>query len=103
VDELVSISHLMLGQMQYRLSPEADTVFREYIERRKARPHFANARSVRNALDRARLRQASRLLGNSAHGSVSRDHLMTLEVVDIKASRVFADPPDPGAAAGGTS
>jgi len=102
VDELVSISHLMLRQMQYRLSPEADTVFREYIERRKARPHFANARSVRNALDRARLRQASRLLGSSAQ-SVSRDHLMTLEVVDIKASRVFADPPDPGAAAGGTS
>ena len=58
----------MLEQMQYRLSPEADAVFREYIERRKARPHFANARSVRNALDRARLRQASRLFESTAAG-----------------------------------
>src|SRR6185437_4103776 len=49
VEELVAIAHLMLEQMQYRLGPEADSVFREYIERRKVRPHFANARSVRNA------------------------------------------------------
>jgi probable Rubsico expression protein CbbX len=97
VDELVAIARLMLGQMQYRLGSEADAVLREYIERRKARPHFANARSVRNALDRARLRQASRLLGHSAQGVVSRDDLSTLEVADIKASRVFADPPDPDA------
>jgi hypothetical protein len=53
---------------------------------------------VRNALDRARLRQASRLLGSGAGGSVSRDDLMTLEAGDIRASRLFADPPDPGAA-----
>jgi probable Rubsico expression protein CbbX len=91
VDELVSISHLMLSQMQYRLSPAADTAFREYIERRKARPHFANARSVRNALDRARLRQASRLLGRGAQGAISRDDLVTLDVSDIKASRVFSE------------
>ena len=91
VDELVSISRLMLSQMQYRLSPEADTAFREYIERRKARPHFANARSVRNALDRARLRQASRLLNRGAQGVISRDDLVTLDVPDIKASRVFSE------------
>jgi len=91
VDKLVAISRLMLGQMQYRLSPGADTAFREYIERRKARPHFANARSVRNALDRARLRQASRLLGRGAQGVVSRDDLITLDVADIKASRVFSE------------
>jgi probable Rubsico expression protein CbbX len=91
VDELVSISHLMLGQMQYRLSPQADAAFREYIERRKARPHFANARSVRNALDRARLRQASRLIDRGAHGVISREDLVTLDVPDIKASRVFSE------------
>jgi len=102
VEELVAIAHLMLEQMQYRLGPEADSVFREYIERRKVRPHFANARSVRNALDRARLRQASRLLGHSAQGVVSRENLLTLEVADIRASRVFADPPDPGTASGGS-
>jgi probable Rubsico expression protein CbbX len=96
--ELAAIAGLMLERMQYQFSPEASLAFQEYLERRKARPHFANARSVRNALDRARLRQASRLLGSGAD-RVSRDDLMTLEAVDIRASRVFfADPPDPGAA-----
>ncbi len=91
VDELMSIAHLMLSQMQYRLSPQAQTAFREYVERRRTRPHFANARSVRNALDRARLRQASRLLNRGAQGVISRDDLVTLDVPDIKASRVFSD------------
>ena len=91
VEELVAISRLMLSQMQYRFSPEADAAFLEYIERRKARPHFANARSVRNALDRARLRQASRLLNRGAQGVISRDDLVTLDVPDIKASRVFSE------------
>jgi probable Rubsico expression protein CbbX len=97
-DELLAIARLMLEGMQYRLSPEADATFREYIELRKERPHFANARSVRNALDRARLRQASRLL-NRRGRSVSRDDLITLEAADIRASRIFSDtqgPENPG-------
>jgi probable Rubsico expression protein CbbX len=92
-DELAAIARLMLERMQYQFSPGADLAFQEYLGRRKARPHFANARSVRNALDRARLRQASRLLGNSTGGTVSRDDLMTLEAVDIRASRVFTENP----------
>jgi probable Rubsico expression protein CbbX len=92
--ELLAIAHLMLDGMQYRLSPEADATFREYIELRKERPHFANARSVRNALDRARLRQASRLLSRSGR-SVSRDDLITLEAADIRASRIFSDTQGP--------
>jgi probable Rubsico expression protein CbbX len=99
--ELLAIARLMLERMQYRLSPAADAALGEYIERRKTRPHFANARSVRNALDRARLRQASRLLNRGSQGRVSRDDLMTLEAADIRASRVFADPPDPDAAGDG--
>jgi probable Rubsico expression protein CbbX len=87
--ELHSISGLMLEQMQYRLSPEADAVLLEYIERRIQQPHFANARSVRNALDRARLRQASRLFEKRG-GLLSREDLMTIEAADIRASRVFA-------------
>jgi len=87
--QLHSISGLMLGQMQYRLSPEADAVLLEYIERRIQQPHFANARSVRNALDRARLRQASRLFEKRG-GLLSREDLMTIEAADIRASRVFA-------------
>ena len=94
-DELVAIGRLMLERMQYRLSSPADEVFKEYVARRKAQPHFANARSIRNALDRARLRQASRLMGRRNQVSVSREDLMTLEADDIRASRVFKDPSGP--------
>jgi probable Rubsico expression protein CbbX len=91
--ELHSIAGLMLGQMQYRLDSEADTVLLEYIERRIRQPHFANARSVRNALDRARLRQASRLF--ERRGSVlTKEDLMTIAAADIRASRVFAQAQD---------
>ena len=89
--ELLAISHLMLEGMQYRLSPEAESVFREYIERRKLQPHFANARSMRNALDRARLRQASRLFADRT-ATLTRDQLITIEPADIRASRVFSEP-----------
>jgi hypothetical protein len=92
-DELAAIARLMLERMQYQLSPAAEVALREYVERRKARPHFANARSVRNALDRARLRQASRLLSRADRGAVTRSDLMILEAADIRASRVFAEPP----------
>jgi class 3 adenylate cyclase len=79
--------------MQYRLDSEADTVLLEYIERRIRQPHFANARSVRNALDRARLRQASRLF--ERRGSVlTKEDLMTIAAADIRASRVFAEAQD---------
>jgi probable Rubsico expression protein CbbX len=88
--ELLAIAHLMLERMQYRLSPAAEIAFREYIERRRMQPHFANARSMRNALDRARLRQASRLLAERG-ANLSRDELITIESADIRASRVFLD------------
>jgi probable Rubsico expression protein CbbX len=86
--ELHSIAGLMLEQMQYQLDREADAALLEYIERRIRQPHFANARSVRNALDRARLRQASRLF--ERRGVLSREDLITIEAADIRASRVFA-------------
>ena len=96
--ELAGIARLMLDKMQYRFSAGADVAFQEYIERRKGQPHFANARSVRNALDRARLRQASRLLNRGSRGSVTKEDLVTLEEADIRASRVFSNPPDSDAA-----
>ncbi|MBA2691375.1 MAG: CbbX protein [Rubrobacter sp.] len=86
--ELMEIASLMLGEQQYRLSEEADRTFREYIARRRGRPNFANARSIRNALDRARLRQASRLFENRGSGLTKRD-LATIEAEDFLASRVF--------------
>jgi len=88
--QLHSIAGLMLQQMQYRLDSQADQVLLEYIERRIQQPHFANARSVRNALDRARLRQASRLFERRS-GLMSKEDLMTIEAADIRASRVFAN------------
>jgi probable Rubsico expression protein CbbX len=87
--ELHSIAGLMLGRMQYRLDSEADAMLLEYIARRIRQPHFANARSVRNALDRARLRQASRLFERRG-GLLTKEDLMTIEAADIRASRVFA-------------
>jgi probable Rubsico expression protein CbbX len=94
LDELVAIGNLMLGTQRYRLSDAAETVFRGYLGRRMAQPRFANARSVRNALERARLRQASRLM--AAAGSVTRDDLMRLDPADFLASRVFAAAEAPG-------
>jgi probable Rubsico expression protein CbbX len=88
--ELIAIARLMLAGMQYRFSPPADSAFEDYIERRRAQPHFANARSVRNALDRARLRQASRLFG-ARGGTLTRDDLVTIDAADIRASRVFCN------------
>jgi probable Rubsico expression protein CbbX len=88
--ELLSIADLMLQGLQYRLSPEARQALAEYVELRRERPHFANARSIRNALDRARLRQASRLF--AARGAeVTADALMTLEAEDLRASRIFTE------------
>ena len=93
IDELHAIAGLMLDRLDYRLSPAADATLLEYIERRRDRPNFANARSIRNALDRARLRQANRLYGQRGT-PLNREALMTIEPEDLRASRVF-DLPDP--------
>jgi probable Rubsico expression protein CbbX len=88
-DELFAIAGLMLERMQYRLSDAAAQALREYIALRLMQPHFANARSIRNALDRARLRQANRLF-QGRRSPLSREMLATIEAEDIRASRVFA-------------
>ena len=80
----------MLAAQNYRLSPEGEKAFGEYIRLRMKLEHFANARSIRNALDRARLRQANRLFGG-AKKNLSRTDLMTIEAEDIRASRVFKE------------
>jgi probable Rubsico expression protein CbbX len=86
-DELVRIAELMVAQEHHRFSPEARLAFREYLDRRMAQPRFANARSVRNAIDRMRLRQANRLV--AAGALVGKDDLVRLEPDDILLSRVF--------------
>jgi probable Rubsico expression protein CbbX len=87
--ELLAIAGRMLEALHYRLDGPARAALDEYVARRMAQPRFANARSVRNALDRARLRQASRLFDARAE-PLSRDRLVTLEAEDFRKSRVFA-------------
>ncbi|MFO1147970.1 MAG: CbbX protein [Alsobacter sp.] len=89
--ELLSIAELLLARQNYALSPSAREALTAYIARRKTQPHFANARSIRNALDRARLRQANRLF-ETASGPLTAEQLSLIEAEDIMASRVFAMP-----------
>jgi probable Rubsico expression protein CbbX len=89
-EELFAIAHIMLGQMHYMLADDAKEVLLAYIARRMAQPRFSNARSIRNALDRARLRQANRLFAERSK-PFDRIALQTITGADIRASRVFAE------------
>jgi probable Rubsico expression protein CbbX len=89
VEELGQIAVLMTESMGYRLSDEARAVFGDYLRRRVNQPWFANARSVRNALERARLRHARRLLAEP--GVVGLAELSTIEPADLLSSRVFLE------------
>ena len=87
-EELMNIAKLMVKRIQYKFDLQAETAMREYIERRMRQPRFSNARSIRNALDRARLRQANRLF--SERGKLlDRVALETITEEDIRVSRVF--------------
>jgi probable Rubsico expression protein CbbX len=88
--ELGEIAGSMLNTMQYQFDAAAKEVFADYLKKRMHLPHFANARSVRNALDRARLRHASRLLA-SPDAAVTDESLKTITAADLLASRIFAD------------
>ena len=89
-EELLEIAKLMLAEQNYRLSEDATKTLLEYIQRRKNMAHFANARSIRNALDRARLRQANRLFADSKK-NLKKIDLMTIEAEDFLASRIFLE------------
>ncbi|HET9580570.1 MAG TPA: CbbX protein [Usitatibacter sp.] len=95
-EELMRIAALMLERMGYAFDAAARGAFERYLERRMAQPHFANARSVRNALDRARLRHASRVFARLHEAD--REALSTLVAEDILASRVFQGEASPGGA-----
>jgi probable Rubsico expression protein CbbX len=90
VEELMVIAKSILKFQHYSFSSDAEKAFNEYLIRRKVMPHFANARSVRNAIDRARLRQANRLLA-MASKKITKQDLITIEAEDILASRVFKE------------
>jgi probable Rubsico expression protein CbbX len=85
--ELVSIAKVMCRDLEYEMSPDAEPIFYRYIEKRMTMPFFSNARTVRNAVDRARMRAAIRLFNQAidkkSNGLVSRKELMTLEKEDF--------------------
>ena len=88
VDELLKIAKIMLDEQQYQLTPEAEIALAQYIKKRKEKPLFANARSVKNALDRARMRQANRIF-DSRGQLLTKKELVNIEAEDILQSTIF--------------
>ena len=88
-NELLEIAEVMVANMNYHFNEESKKAMAEYIKIRKKQPHFANARSIRNAIDRARLRQANRVFNNS-EGPIGASFLSQIEDIDIRQSRVFS-------------
>ena len=88
VEELLKISKIMLDEQQYQLTPDAEVALGQYIQRRKEKPLFANARSIKNALDRARMRQANRIF-DSRGQVLTKKELVNLEAEDILQSTIF--------------
>jgi hypothetical protein len=99
--ELEQIATLLTGELGYTFAPDARAVLRRYLERRIGQPWFANARSVRNAIERARLRQARRLV-QAEDSTVGLTALTTIEASDLLASRVFDESAENGMCQGGT-
>ena len=89
-EELLQIAKIMLDDQQYKLTPQAEIALSQYITKRKEKPLFANARSVKNALDRARMRQANRIF-DSRGQVLTKKELVNLEAEDILQSTVFND------------
>jgi probable Rubsico expression protein CbbX len=87
LDELIEIAELMARQQMYGFDEESRAAFREYLQLRIGQPHFANARSVRNAIDRIKLRQAVRLVEQG--GRIVKQELARIDALDIRQSRVF--------------
>ena len=88
-EELMQIADMMFERQTYQLSDDAREAFLEYIERRVEQPRFAHGRSIRNAIDRARMRQAMRLFDSESE--LTKDDLVTIEAEDIRQSSVFTD------------
>lgn len=87
-NELLQIAKIMLDEQQYQLTPEAEVALTQYIDKRREKPLFANARSIKNALDRARMRQANRIF-DSRGQVLTKKELVNLEAEDILQSTIF--------------
>jgi probable Rubsico expression protein CbbX len=92
LEELMDIAELMIRRQMYAFDDESRRAFREYLTLRVRQAHFANARSVRNAIDRMRLRQAVRIVQQG--GRIPKDELARIDAVDVRQSRVFQQGPE---------
>jgi probable Rubsico expression protein CbbX len=88
-EELLKIGEIMLSEQQYRITEEGKKIFLQYIELRKKQPLFANARSIKNAIDRARMRQANRIFELNSNIELSKSDIVTLDIKDFLQSRIF--------------
>ena len=82
--ELVAIANVMARDLEYDIDPDAFPVFQDYIERRMQLPYFSNARTVRNAMDRARMNAAIRTFERFA---IQGDNGGVCTVDDLKSIR----------------
>ena len=89
LEELMAIADLMARQQMYAFDESARAALQEYLRMRVRQPHFANGRSVRNAMDRIKLRQAIRIVQQG--GCIDRDELARIDAADILQSRVFQE------------
>nr|YP_009496485.1 rubisco expression protein [Actinocyclus subtilis]AWT39198.1 rubisco expression protein [Actinocyclus subtilis] len=87
-EELLKIAKMILEEQQYQLTPDAEVALTNYINVRRQKPLFANARSIKNALDRARMRQANRIF-DSRGQVLTKKELVNIEAQDILQSTVF--------------
>jgi hypothetical protein len=89
-EELLQIAQIMLAEQQYKITAEGEKVLLDYITLRKTQPLFANARSIKNAIDRARMRQANRIFESKSNVELTKANIVTLDVQDFLQSRVFS-------------
>ena len=90
--ELMQIAELMVAEENFRFDEEAREAFADYLTRRMQRPNFSNARSVRNAIERCRLRQARRLVGLDR--PLGKQDLIVITAEDVRGSSLFAPAAD---------
>jgi probable Rubsico expression protein CbbX len=88
-EQLLQIAQIMLGEQQYQITNEGEKVLLDYIKLRKTQPLFANARSIKNAIDRARMRQANRIFESKSNVELTKANIVTLDAEDFLQSRVF--------------
>ena len=88
--ELIQIARLILEEQQYRMDAEAEAALLEYVEKRMKLPLFANAPTISNAIDTARMRHANRMF-NSGDRILTKADLVTIEAEDIRESSLFTE------------